>query len=333
MAKKTKFRRLRGALFIVCILVALSFLVSLISTRMTEKRIPPIGDFLEVDGIQMHYLDMGPKDTDLTPIVLIHGASANLRDMKMALGDRLSAKRRVILVDRPGHGYSGRPKNGYLLSVQSRAIHGLLTQLGIDKPIITGQSFGGVVSLNYALEYPSDVAGLILMAPVSHEWPGDTAIHYKLAARPLIGPIFRRTIIPLVRALSGKGIIDPAFWPLETPENYFDRSGSELLFRPGDFKYDAQDRLFLKEQIMEQQKHYGEIVAPTRIITGTHDTSVSPGLHSMALEREMQNAHLRLITGVGHPIHHFAQDEIEAEIDILDKIIAGDSPQVREPVQ
>jgi pimeloyl-ACP methyl ester carboxylesterase len=333
MAKKTKFRRLRRALFIVCVLVALSFVVSLISTRMSEKRIPPAGSFLEVDGIQMHYLDMGPKDTDLSTIILIHGASANLLDMKMALGERLSAKRRVILVDRPGHGYSGRPKDGHLLSVQSRAIHQLLTQMNVHKPIIAGQSFGGVISLNYALEYPDDVAGLVLMAPVSHEWPGDTAIHYKLAVRPLIGPVFRRTVIPLVRALSGKGIIDPAFWPLETPENYFDRSGSDLLFRPSDFKYDAQDRLFLKEQIMEQQKHYGKITAPTRIITGTHDTSVSPGLHSMSLEREMPNASLNLITGVGHPIHHFAQDEIKAEIAILDGIIADGGLQVREPVQ
>ncbi len=52
-------------------------------------------------------LELGPPDG--TPVVLLHGASGNLHDMRIALGDRLAAHDRVILIDRPGHGWSDRP--------------------------------------------------------------------------------------------------------------------------------------------------------------------------------------------------------------------------------
>lgn len=316
-----KPRTILGAVFglFLCALL----LSSCMTNAMTNRTHKPQGQFAEIDGVKVHYVDLKPQtDTGLTPIIMIHGASANLLDMKLALGDRLSKTRRVILVDRAGHGYSGRPRDGYLLTVQTKLINGLIHELGIEKPIVLGQSFGGVTSLTYALQYPDDLSALVLIAPVSHEWPGDVDGYHAVSANPVFGPIFRRTLIPLYAKLKGKAVIDGAFWPLMPPEDYYDKSGMALLFRPAAFKADSFDRLHLLEQIKQQQSRYSEIIVPTRIITGTHDTSVSPGLHSMALDREMPNAELLLLTGIGHPLHHVAQDEIEGEIAELDRILS-----------
>lgn len=323
MSKAVRKRKSRLGKTLFIGVVCAMLLSSCLTNAMTKRTHLPQGEFADINGTKVHYIDLKPKaDTGLKPIVLIHGASANLLDMKIALGDRLSKTRRVIMVDRAGHGFSERPENGHLLTEQTKLINGLVHDLGLNKPIVLGQSFGGVTSLNYALEYPEDLSALVLIAPVSHEWPGAPAGHHKLSVNPVLGPIFRRTLIPLYVKLQGKSLIDGAFWPLQPPENYYDNSGTALLFRPHEFKYDSQDRVHLLAQIKQQQSRYGEIQVPTRIITGSRDVSVSPTLHSMALEREIPNVKFTLLMGIGHPLHHAAQDEIEKNISDIDRILS-----------
>lgn len=322
MAKTARKRKSRFGLLLLFGMLCALLISSCMTNSMTNKTYLPQGQFADIDGVKVHYVDLKPEiDTGLTPMVLIHGASVNLLDMKISLGDRLSKTRRIILVDRAGHGFSERPKNGYLLKEQTRLINGLIHHLGLEKPIVMGQSFGGVTSLNYALEYPQDLSGLVLIAPVSHEWPGKPSGRNKLSVNPILGPIFRRTLIPLYIKLKGKTVIDGAFWPLKPPTGYYDNAGMALSFRPAEFKYDSQDRIHLLEQILQQQSRYGEIQVPTRIVTGTHDLSVSPGLHSMALEREIPDAKLILIPHMGHAIHHVKQIEIENMIADIDSYI------------
>ena len=305
------------------------FLTSCASTKMIQKSNPPQGQFQTVNGTKLHYIDTGANADGLagpTPIVLIHGASANLLDMKLALGDRLAKQRRIIMVDRPGHGYSQRPENGYLLSEQTRLINGLLNSLGIQEPIVLGQSFGGAVALNYALEYPDALSGLLLVAPVSHSWPGGGVDSYHSAATaPVLGPLFLRTAIPIVKATRGEEIAKGSFKPQGAPENYYEKAGVELVFRPGNFKANSEDLLHLHDQILTQQTRYGAIKVPTKIIAGTDDKSVYPEIHSENLNKEIPNSEYILMQGIGHPLHHFAQDEIEMLIGKIDAQI-GSSP-------
>ncbi|MGA7943133.1 MAG: alpha/beta fold hydrolase, partial [Bradyrhizobium sp.] len=71
-----------------------------------QHRYPAHGKAIEVTGATLNVLDIGPKDAAGPPIVLIHGASSNLEAMRRPLGDRLAVSHRVILIDRPGHGWS-----------------------------------------------------------------------------------------------------------------------------------------------------------------------------------------------------------------------------------
>src|SRR5256885_14864983 len=71
-----------------------------------QRAPPPQGRMVEVSGGTLHMVDIGPRDAGL-PIVMLHGASSNLEGMR-PLGERLAKTHRVILVDRPGHGWSTR---------------------------------------------------------------------------------------------------------------------------------------------------------------------------------------------------------------------------------
>jgi len=288
-------------------------------TKKWEKAHPPTGKFIIVNGYKVHYLDMNRvPDTDLAPIVLIHGASANFLDMKMALGDRLSKTRRVILVDRPGHGYSERPKDGYLLGVQTRQINGLIKKLKVEKPVVIGQSYGGAVALKYALDYPNDISGLVLLAGVSYPWPGGVASHYTIGAGDGLGTLLRWTLFPALGALKGPEYTASTFWPLEPPRDYHERAAIGLLFRPHEFKYNAQDITHLLQEVTAMKSDYKTISVPVKILAGTHDTTVSPTIHARTLSQKIPNAHFEFVPYTGHTLQHSATTEIDAMLAELD---------------
>ncbi|MEO1251802.1 MAG: alpha/beta hydrolase [Pseudomonadota bacterium] len=274
-----------------------------------EKRAPMLGEAIPVMGVDMHVVTQGPRDAEAPPVVLIHGASVNLRDMKMALGDQLSEDRFVVIVDRPGRGYSERPEDGSDLEVQARLIKGVVDALGVERPVIVGQSFGGAVALNYALQYQDEMAGLVLLAPVSHEWPGGVAWYNHVATTPGVGFLFRRLMIPVYGALVGEGAVNDSFAPDEPPKNYYERAGIPLLFRSGDFRANASDIVNLKDEIKEQQGRYEALSLPVAIAHGEADDTVWADIHSKALVEQIPNADLTLLPDTGHALHH-SQTEI-----------------------
>ena len=103
------------------------------------------------------------------PVILIHGAGANLQDMNLALGERLAVRHRVILVDRPGFGFSARKAGeGSSPAYQAAVLRGVLDRLGIDRAIMVGHSWGGTLALAFALDFPERAAGLVIIAAPTH---------------------------------------------------------------------------------------------------------------------------------------------------------------------
>ena len=108
------------------------------------------------------------------PVILIHGAGANLEDMYLALGERLAVRHRVILVDRPGLGFSARKAGeGSSPAYQAAVLRDVLDRLGIDRAIMVGHSWGGTLALAFALDFPERAAGLVIIAAPTHPgfWP------------------------------------------------------------------------------------------------------------------------------------------------------------------
>ncbi len=289
-----------------------------LASRKAERMAPPLGRFVEVEGERLHVVEMGAEHRGEGPsVLLIHGASINLRDMLIALGEPLAARRHVVMVDRPGRGYSTRPENGHELDRQARLIHGAAQAAGLEAPIVVGQSLGGAIALAYALQHQREMAGLVLLAPVSHEWPGGVAWYNSAATTPVIGPLFRWFIIPAYGQLVGRSAVEGSFSPDEAPDNYYARSGLPLLFRPADFKANAEDLANLKAEIISMQDRYAELSLPVVILAGAADTTVSPKIHAEALARDIAGASLEILADTGHALHHAESERITAVIDEL----------------
>jgi pimeloyl-ACP methyl ester carboxylesterase len=130
-------------MILIIFLVAVALLGGLglftaFGVRRIERAHPPAGRFVEVSGGRIHLVELGSaslESANAVPAVLLHGASGNLEDMRLALGGRLAKRHRVILVDRPGHGWSERPGGSSDASParQAALIHEALTRIGIRR--------------------------------------------------------------------------------------------------------------------------------------------------------------------------------------------------------
>ena len=127
--------------------------------RDAERQYPPIGRFLDVDGVRLHYIERGQGD----PLVLIHGNGTMIQDFTVSgLVDRLADRYRVIVIDRPGYGYSSRPRRLWTPYAHARLFREALAQLGVEQAVVYGHSWGTLVAMALALEFPSLVRGLVL---------------------------------------------------------------------------------------------------------------------------------------------------------------------------
>src|ERR1043165_8484582 len=120
-----------------------------------------MGEFVEGEGLRLHYLSRGEG----RPVLLLHGISGFAHDFVPVLEVLDEKKFRAFAFDRPGHGYSERPANDGAMSSQARLIRGALSSLGVRRPLVVGHSWGAALALSYALQYPGEVAALVLLAP------------------------------------------------------------------------------------------------------------------------------------------------------------------------
>jgi pimeloyl-ACP methyl ester carboxylesterase len=185
-----------GVIAIVAILGIGATIITAVGVALLERAHRPAGRLVPVAGGRLHVVDLAPaRPSDSAPIVLLHGASGNLEDQRLTLGNALAARHRVILVDRPGHGFSDRPggRSDASPGRQAALIAQALARLGVSRAIVVGHSWSGALAAALALDFPERVAGLALLAPVTHPWPGSIFWYNRLAGMPLIGRLFVET--------------------------------------------------------------------------------------------------------------------------------------------
>jgi pimeloyl-ACP methyl ester carboxylesterase len=309
------------ALLILVPLMALAsgFVFTQWKTSQFEAAYPNLGARTDIGGYALNSVDLpaGPN-ADLPPIVFIHGASGNLRDQLFAFRKPLEGRARLIFVDRPGYGYSDRggPENDTPAG-QADAIARLLDKKGIDRAIIVGHSLGGAIAASFGVRHPDKTAGLLFLSAATHPWNGGVDWYYDLAATPVIGTIFRYTMllpVGLERIDSGSRSV---FAPNPMPKDYVAQTMPGMILRPGAFYANAVDVSGLNAFVRTMAQRYREITAPTVIITGDRDDIVAEEIHSVGLKRDIPNSELLWLKGVGHKTDYVANGLAVAAIEKL----------------
>lgn len=277
--------------------------------EQAEAAYPPVGAFVTVDGRRVHYVLRG-QGPDL---VLIHGASGNLRDM-LPLAEILTPNYRVVAFDRPGLGYSEALTLGNeTLLGQATALRKAALQLGMPQPIVVGQSFGGSVALAWALDQPP--AALVLISAPSMPWPGKLGIWYRLTDS-LLGPVL---FVPLAAAYVpdsyAENSVAGIFGPDPVPPGYIQTIGVPLTLRQATLWNNAEQVNALRAQLVEMVPRYTSLTLPVELIHGDADTIVPLAIHSQPLATLLPDATLTVVPGAGHMPHQSHPDLVLAAID------------------
>ncbi|QRM34435.1 alpha/beta hydrolase (plasmid) [Microvirga sp. VF16] len=281
-------------------------------TQDAERRYPPIGRFLNVGGVRLHYIERGRGD----PLVLIHGNGTMIQDFTISgIVDKLAERYRVIVIDRPGYGYSSRPRQLWTPRAHARLFRSALAQLGVEQAVVYGHSWGTLVATALALEFPSLVRGLVLGS--GYYYPTLRADTFLLSppAIPVIGDAMRYTVSPLVARAILPGMIKRVFQPAPVPERFEREFPKPLMLRPLQLRAAAEDAALMTPSVMELERHYRELTGPVTIITGAGDQIADVGRQSQRLHQDLPESEFIALPGLGHMIHHLAPDAVADAID------------------
>src|SRR5256714_9279698 len=165
--------------------LAILALITQAGVVILQRVYPAQGRFVEVAGARLNILDLGPPDAAGPPVVMIHGASSNLEAMRRPLGERLAENHRVILIDRPGHGWSTRAHlDQSSPAMQARMIAESIEKLGLGPAVVVVHSWSGALGALLALDHPERVAGRVMVAPGAFPWGGGGGLYKKGGGNP-----------------------------------------------------------------------------------------------------------------------------------------------------
>lgn len=292
-------------------MVAAAFVVRN-KTREAERTNPPIGQFIDVDGIRLHYVERGKGQA----VVLLHGNGSMTEDFAgSGLIDRVAENHRVIVFDRPGFGHSERPRNKIWTPIaQAQLLQRALQQLGVEQPIVLGHSWGTLVALAMALEFPAYVRSLVLLS--GYYYPSlrlDTAL-ISPPAIPVIGDLLRFTLSPLLARAIWPAAVRKIFSPAAVSPR-FAAFPVWMALRPSQLRASAAESAMMVPAVMALCRRYTELTMPVVIMAGAGDRIVDAQHNSRRLHDELPQSELRLTAGGGHMIHYLVPDEVIAAID------------------
>lgn len=282
-------------------------------TRQVEQEHPATGRFVTVSGVRLHYTERGEGQ----PLVLLHGNGTMMQDFEVSgLIDMAARKYRVIAFDRPGYGYSERPRTTiWTPQAQARLLHQALQQIGVSDPIVLGHSWGAMVATAYALDFPDDVKSLVLLSGYYYPTARADVPLLSTPAVPLIGDLMRYTVSPLIGRAIWPAMKRRLFGPAPVPPRFEHEFATWMTLRPSQLRASSAEVAMMIPMAYRMQARYHELVLPVVIMAGDADRHVDTHTHSERLHRELPHSIFHTTHGAGHMLHHVAQDQVLAAID------------------
>jgi len=298
-------RWLRILLSIVGILLTAAFILPLVipvpsagDTLPRESLASEGGEFIQVGDLEVYIQRTGEGEP---PLVLLHGFGASLFSWREVIHP-LAENAFVVAYDRPGFGLTERPlppypqeESPYSTPAQVELVVGLMDSLNIEEAVLVGNSAGGTIALQTALEHPDRITALVLLSPAVYEGGGTPAFVKPLFQLPQIqrlGPLFARNIRTWGQRLLETAWHDPA----RITQDIYDGYTRPLQVENWDR---ALWELVLASEQPDLASRMEELSLPVLVITGDDDRVV-PTENSIRLAGEIPGAELVVLPGCGH---------------------------------
>jgi pimeloyl-ACP methyl ester carboxylesterase len=296
---------------VVAAALAAAALFNRASARRAEATTRPEGKFIEVDSVRLHYVDRGHGPV----VVLLHGNGVLLQDYKASGVLDLAAKdHRVVAFDRPGFGYSDRPRSRvWTPTQQAQLIARALEQLGIERAVVVGHSWGTLVALAMALKHPKLVSGLVLLSGYYYGTARPDVLPASIPAIPMVGDLMAHTISPLLGRALAPVAVKASFSPAPVSQK-FAALPVAMTLRPSQVRATASDTALMVPAAIALSQRYGELDLPVIIMAGEGDLIAHASEHAEPLARDVDGADLRIVEGQGHLFHYAVPGQVVAAI-------------------
>ena len=272
-------------------------------------------------SLEMAFMDIEPRAPNGRTIVLLHGKNFCAATWDASILPLSEAGYRVVVPDQIGFCKSSKPE-AYQFSLHQLATntHALLTSIGVERPVLVGHSMGGMLAFRYALMYPQDLTGLIVVNPIGLE-------DWKAKGVPLvtIDQLYereRKTTFDSIKRYQQStyyaGTWKPAYdrW-VEMLASMYAGDGGKLV---------AWNQALTSDMILSQPVVYefDRIAVPTALMIGQKDTT--------AIGKDRAPPELASTLGNYPELGRLAQQRIKGSI-LLSFPELGHSPQVQDPTQ
>ncbi len=254
---------------------------------------PEPSSFLELDGMQVHIRDTGPRN-DPVPLVLLHGMASSLHTYE-GWQTALQGERRVISVDLPGFGLTGpSPQGDYRIDAYTRFVLRLLDTLGVKQVVLAGNALGGEVAWQTAVLAPDRVRKLVLIDSDGYQ-PSvlSMPIAFQIASMRGLRWVSERILPKAMVAASVRNVFGA---PDKATQDKIDRY-FELNLRVGNRR--ALFQRMDQAQFGNNATLIRRVTQPTLVIWGERDEMISPE-HGTLFCQDIQRCRLVTYPTLGH---------------------------------
>jgi pimeloyl-ACP methyl ester carboxylesterase len=270
------------------------------ATKHEQRDATVLGD------LRLRYVDVRPRAEQGPPVVMLHGIASRIEEYEDLI-DRLRERRRVIVMDLPGNGYSDKPARPYTLAFLEDAVLGLLDLLAVQESDLAGGSLGGNLVLRLAHRSPQRFRRLVPWAPAGAWEPMRVfgflhALMLRAGSAPFWPAIwvqsrfwYRSSFVGRQRAL------------VEAFQHYREIHGPPFV------------RMYFelcREQVMTSLFPIAPAIGqPTRLVWGDQDHALGMGRGVKRLVGLLPRASLCVVPGARHSLAAEAPEELGAEVD------------------
>lgn len=280
----------RIVLILLALLVVLLAVNTVVTSRETKAAKADVGEIVELPGADLQVRDRGPGDAPA--IVLLHCYTCSIH-WWLDLEPLLASDSRVVSVDLPGHGGSEKPRDGYSAEAQADLVAAALRDAGVRDALIVGQSLGGVIATALAERHPELARGVVVIDSPVRERYRDLPLTARIARAPVIGQAVKRAAPD---SAIRDGLSDAFAEGFEVPDQFVEdvRRMTFSSFKNVPEQVDA----YIEQAPIDDR--LAKTGLPLLVVFGSEDTVVTPPDEAADEFRDIPDARVVMLDGIGH---------------------------------